>query len=93
MSSEAHEAVPDQGPPSPHEDLERAPDGVPHNVVGLTAGFSVVLAVLVATLLFLGGHGVGIAATIVICAFAIPVLVGALRKKAETQRDHVHPSR
>jgi hypothetical protein len=76
----------------PTEDLDRQPDGVPHKVVGLTAGFSVVLAVLVAAL-FLTGHVIGIASGVLLCAVAIPVLVGMLRKTAATQRDLLHPSR
>jgi Flp pilus assembly protein TadB len=92
MSPEAHGPVRDERMLGPTEDLDRQPDGVPHKVVGLTAGFSVVLAVLVAAL-FLTGHRIGVAAGILICAFAIPVLVASLRKKAATQRDLLHPSR
>lgn len=92
MSPEAHGPVRDERMLGPTEDLDRSPDGVPHKVVGLTAGFSVVLAVLVAAL-FLTGHAVGVGAALLICAIAIPVLVGSLRKKAATHRDQLHPSR
>lgn len=74
------------------EDLDREPDGVPHKVVGLTALFSVMLAMLVA-FMFLTGHAIGRVAAVVLALIAIPVLVGTLRKKAARERDHLHPSR
>lgn len=77
---------------SPTEDLDREPDGVPHSVVGLTALFSVMLAMLVAFMYVTGG-GVGRIAAIVLIAIAIPVLVTSLRHKAARDRDRRHPSR
>ena len=77
---------------APTEDLDREPDGVPHNVVGLTALFSVMLAMLVA-FMFLTGGVVGKTASVVLALFAIPLLVTSLRNKADRDRDHVHPSR
>jgi hypothetical protein len=74
------------------EDLDRYPDGVPHRVVGLTALFSVMLAMLVA-FMFLSGHTVGRIAAIALVLIAVPVLVGTLRNKADRERDHLHPSR
>jgi Flp pilus assembly protein TadB len=74
------------------EDLDRQPDGVPHKVVGLTALFSVILAMLVA-FMFLTGHAIGRVAAVVLVLIAVPVLVGTLRKKADRERDHMHPSR
>jgi hypothetical protein len=74
------------------EDLDREPDGVPHSVVGLTALFSVMLAMLVA-FMFLTGGEVGKIAAVVLAAVAIPTLVAMLRKKAARDRDRVHPSR
>ena len=74
------------------EDLDRQPDGVPHRVVGLTALFSVMLAMLVA-FMFLTGHAIGRVAAVVLVLIAVPVLVGTLRKKADRERDHMHPSR
>lgn len=76
----------------PTEDLDREPDGVPHAVVGLTALFSVMLAMLVA-FMFLAGGTVTRVAAIVVVVLAIPVLVSTLRRRAEQGRDHVHPSR
>lgn len=77
---------------APSEDLDREPDGAPHSVIGLTALFSVMLAMLVA-FLFLSGKVVDMVAAVLLAAFAIPVLVTSLRKKAERDRDHLHPSR
>jgi Flp pilus assembly protein TadB len=74
------------------EDLDREPDGVPHRVVGFTALFAVILAMLVAVM-FLGGGTVGKVAAVLLAVIAIPVLVGSLKTKAARERDHVHPSR
>jgi hypothetical protein len=76
----------------PTEDLDRDLDGIPHDVVGLTAFFSVLLA-MVLTFMFLAGHTVGRVAAVIIALAAIPVLVTTLRKRAERHRDHLHPSR
>jgi hypothetical protein len=76
----------------PTEDLDREPDGMPHHVIGLTALFSVMLALLVAFMILAGGTTSRIAA-VVIAVMAIPVLVSSLRKKADLARDHLHPSR
>jgi len=77
---------------SPTEDLDREPDGVPHSVVGLTALFSVMLAMLVA-FMFLTGSGWGKAFSVILALVAIPTLVASLRKKAARDRDDYHPSR
>src|ERR1700742_4906634 len=77
---------------SPTEDLDREPDGVPHSVVGFTALFSVMLAMLVA-FMFLTGRGVTRVAAIALAVIAIPILVSILRNKADPERDPVHPSR
>jgi len=89
---EPHNPVRDDSKLAPTEDLDREPDGVPHSVVGVTALFSVVLAMLVA-FMFLTGHRVGQIAAIALAAIAIPTLIASLRKKAERDRDHAHPSR
>ena len=89
---EPHSPVRDDTKLSPTEDLDREPDGVPHNVVGLTALFSVMLAMLVA-FMFLTGRGVTRGAAVVLAVIAIPMLVSMLHKKADRERDHVHPSR
>jgi hypothetical protein len=92
VGHEPHNPVRDDRKLAPTEDLDREPDGVPHSVVGLTALFSVMLAMLVA-FMFVAGGGVVKAAAVVLALIAIPVLVGTLRKKAQKDRDHAHPSR
>ena len=76
----------------PTEDLDRQPDGVPHAVVGLTALFAVMLAMLVAFISLAGGT-VGHISAIVLALIATPVIVSSLRKRAARTRDHLHPSR
>jgi hypothetical protein len=68
------------------EDLEHDPDGVPHIVIGLTAVFSVGLAIVLTILLFTG-RTTAIAA-IAFAGVAIPVLVSRLERKAEREREH-----
>lgn len=92
VGHEPHNPVRDDRKLAPTEDLDREPDGVPHSVVGLTAAFSVMLALLVAFMFIAGGAAVKFAA-VILTLIAIPVLVGTLRKKAQKDRDHVHPSR
>jgi len=93
---EGHELVQapvrDDAALGPTEDLDRQPDGVPHAVVGLTALFSVMLAMLVA-FMFLAGGTVSRVAAVVLALLAIPVLVSTLRRKASRDRDSLHPSR
>lgn len=92
VGHEPHNPVRDDTKLAPTEDLDRQPDGVPHSVVGMTALFSVMLALLVGLMFVFGGTTTKVAA-IVIAVLAIPVLVSTLGKKAERERDHVHPSR
>jgi uncharacterized membrane protein YphA (DoxX/SURF4 family) len=91
VGHEPHNPVRDDSKTSANEDLDREPDGVPHSVVGMTALFSVVLALLVA-FMFLAGGAVRVAA-VALVIIAVPVIVGVLRRKADRERDHVHPSR
>jgi hypothetical protein len=76
----------------PTEDLDRQPDGMPHHVIGLTALFSVMLAMLVGFMILAGGTVSRIAA-VVLALLAIPVLVSSLRRRADRGRDALHPSR
>lgn len=92
VGHEPHNPVRDDASTGPTEDLDRYPDGIPHDVVGLTALFSVMLAMLVGAMIIAGGTTTKIAA-VLIAIFAIPVLVSTLRKKAERERNHAHPSR
>ncbi|HEU4734314.1 MAG TPA: hypothetical protein VFT22_40760 [Kofleriaceae bacterium] len=92
VEPEPHNPVRDDAKLAPTEDLDREPDGVPHEVVGLTALFSVMLAMLVA-FMFMTGSNVGRIGAVALIVIAIPTLVATLRRKAERERDHVHPSR
>jgi hypothetical protein len=92
VGHEPHNPVRDPGKLAPTEDLDREPDGVPHDVVGLTALFSVMLAMLVAFMYLTGGR-IGHVAAVALAAIAIPILVALLRNKAARERDRVHPSR
>lgn len=92
VSAPVHSPVRDDRRLAPTEDLDREPDGVPHNVVGLTALFSVMLAMLVA-FMFLTGSTLGKVAAVGLALIAIPTLVASLRKKAQHDRDREHPSR
>lgn len=76
----------------PTEDLDREPDGVPHHVIGLTALFSVMLAMLVGFMILTGGT-ISRVAAVILAVLAIPVLVSSLRKRADRDRDDLHPSR
>lgn len=89
---EPHNPVRDDASLAPTEDLDREPDGVPHNVVGLTALFSVMLAMLVA-FMWLTGSTVGRVAAVGLVVLAVPTLVASLRNKAARERDRFHPSR
>ena len=89
---EPHNPVRDDSKLAPTEDLDRMPDGVPHEVVVMTAYFSAILALLVA-FMFLFGSTTSRVATVVLVVIAIPILVSLLRRKADEKRDHLHPSR
>lgn len=92
IEREPHNPVRDDSKLAATEDLDREPDGVPHRVVGLTALFSVMLAALLGFIFIAGGMTAKIAA-VVIALMAIPVVVGSLNRKAQRDRDHLHPSR
>ena len=74
------------------EDLDREPDGVPHAVVGMTAFFAIMLAILL-LVLFVSGATVGHIAAAILLVLAVPVIVGGLKRKSDRDRDPVHPSR
>jgi hypothetical protein len=76
----------------PTEDLDRQPDGVPHSVIGLTALFLIMLAILIFVIFMTNGiEGKVLATLLVVCA--IPVVISKLGVKSEHDRDHLHPSR
>lgn len=87
-----HSPVRDDEALGPTEDLDREPDGVPHHVIGLTALFSVMLAMLIAFMVLAGGT-VSRVAAVILALLAIPVLVSTLRRRATRDRDQLHPSR
>lgn len=92
IAHEPHNPVRDDRKLAPTEDLEREPDGVPHKVVGLTALFSALLAMLIAAM-FLTGTVAGRVTAVLLALVATPLLVVNLRDKAARERDRVHPSR
>ena len=75
----------------PTEDLDREPDGVPHDVVGLAALFSVLFAAVVLGMWLSGPTGR--IAAVAMCMVGVPMLVSNLRQRSERERDRHHPSR
>lgn len=92
VGHEPHNPVRDDSLLAPTEDLDRMPDGVPHSVVGMTAGFSVIFAALVAILMLVGSWWTRIL-VVALVLVALPVVIGSLRKKAERERSQAPPSR
>ena len=91
MTPQPHNPVRDDSKLAPTEDLDRDPDGVPHKVVAMTAGFSVVLALLLAAMFIAGGTARWMG--VILAVVAVPVFVSKLNKKSRHDRDHAHPSR
>jgi len=84
-------SVRDQHSLGPAEQLAREPDGVPHDVVGLSALFSVLFAAVVLGMWLSGPTGR--IAAVVTCMVGIPMLVSQLRQRSERERNEYHPSR
>ena len=76
----------------PTENVDRDPDGVPHDVVGLSALFSFLLAALVLGM-WLTGSTTGRVSAIALLVFGVPMLVSGLRERSERERDRNHSSR
>ena len=89
---EVHAPVRDDTHIGATEDLDREPDGVPHAVVGLTAFFSVMFALLVLCMFFIHST-VGKLGSVVLLCCAVPLMVSKLKRKSDRDRDHMHPSR
>ena len=70
----------------PTEEVTRDPDGVPHDVVGLSALFSFLLAALVLGM-WLTGSTTGRVSAIALLVFGVPMLVSGLRERADRERD------
>lgn len=62
----------------------REPDGVPHEVVGLSALFSVLFAAVVLGMWLSGSTGR--IAAVAICMVGVPMLVSGLRSRADGLR-------
>jgi len=75
----------------PTEDAPRDPDGIPHDVVGLSALFSVLFAAVVLGMWLSGSTGRITA--VALCMIGIPMLVSNLRQRSERERENLHPSR
>lgn len=75
----------------PTEDLDREPDGVPHDVVGLAALFSVLFAAVVLGMWLSGSTGR--IAAVGMCLIGVPMLVTNLRTRSEREREQYRPSR
>ena len=73
------------------DDPQREPDGVPHDVVGLVALSTCIVAAVVLALLLLGP--VGKVSAVVLGLAAAPLINAALRRRDLRERDHDHPSR
>lgn len=71
---------------------DRDPDGVPHDVVGLSALFSFLLAAIVLGL-WLTGSTTGRISAVAVLVFGVPMLVSGLRERSERERNRLHPSR
>jgi len=64
--------------------LAREPDGVPHDVVGLSALFSFLFAAVVLGMWLSGPTGR--IAAVAICMVGVPMLVSGLRQRSERER-------
>ena len=73
------------------EDLKREPDGIPHAVIGFTALFCVMFAMLLVAILLTGTTS-GSVGAVVLGLVAVPVVASGLQRKAMRDRDHEHPS-
>lgn len=71
------------------DDHERAPDGIPHDVVWRTVFVSCALAAVALASV----SATGPVTTACTAALALPFIVLALVRRSTRERDHVHPSR
>jgi hypothetical protein len=60
-------------------------DGVPHDVVGLSALFSVLFAAVILGMWLSGSTGR--VAAVAMCMVGVPMLVSGLRKRSERERE------
>jgi Flp pilus assembly protein TadB len=74
----------------PTEHVDRELDGVPHDVVGLSALFSVLFAAVVLGMWLSGPTGR--IAAVAICMVGVPMMVSNLRARSERERNQHHSS-
>jgi Flp pilus assembly protein TadB len=92
MSAHQHNSpVRDQSSAGPKPALAKEPDGVPHDVVGLSALFSVLFAAVVLGMWLSGPTGR--IAAVVTCMVGVPMLVSQLRQRSERERNEYNLSR
>ena len=72
--------------PTPHEDVERKPDGVPHEVIGQTAFTAVMMAAGVAVFLLFVGGAFGVIAAVLLLLVGTPLIVSRLSRRARFGR-------
>src|SRR5256885_6669624 len=73
------------------DDLKREPDGIPHAVIGFTALFCVMFAMLLVAILLTGTTS-GSVGAVFVGFVGGPVVASGLQRKAMRGRDHEHPS-
>jgi Flp pilus assembly protein TadB len=78
------------GSGSPDDVARRELDGVPHDVVGLSALFSVLFAAVVLGMWLSGPTGR--IAAVAICMVGVPMMVSNLRARSERERNQHHSS-
>lgn len=88
----AHDPVPDDTTLAPTEKRDRKAGGMPHRIVGLTALFAALLAMLLGAMFLFGSRRTEIVA-IIIAALVVPVIVKKLATEARIERERLHPSR
>jgi len=71
------------------ENLERQPDGVPHDIVWRVVFATCALAAI--SLLALEAAGWMMA--VIVAVLALPLTVALLQRKSDRERDHIHPAR
>jgi Flp pilus assembly protein TadB len=92
MPAQDLSTVRDDGSLGPSEEVDRIdPDGVPHDVVGLSALFSVLFAAVVLGMWLSGPTGR--IAAVAICMVGVPMMVSNLRQRSERERNQHHLSR
>ena len=92
MPAQDLSSVVDDGSLGPSEEVERIDsDGVPHDVVGLSALFSVLFAAVVLGMWLSGSTGR--IAAVAICMVGVPMMVSNLRQRSERERNQHHISR